>query len=138
MAVSSDVTPPSVRSRVASFVLGVGIFLGVWELLEGAGALLLRDQASLGPVPVLAAVLVGLVGPKLVDAAASPSRRGFALSVLCGMVVATGLGALLVLGSDVAAVPVPAVVPLLLGVLLLAVAWAKRPAVDPVVDPLTR
>ena len=138
VAVSTDVTPPSARSRAGSFLLGVGIFLGVWELIEGVGALLLDDEATLGPVPLLAAVLVGLVAPKLVDAAATPSRRGFALSVVLGMVVATGLGALLVLGSDVAAVRVPAVVPLLVGVLLLAVAWVKRPAADPVVDPLAR
>lgn len=129
--------PPRPRAdRAREGLLGATFALGGCWLAEGAMGVATGDPAGLGPSALLMAALAAVGGAWALEQLVSSSRRRMVrggLAVAAALAAVTALGALV---DDHLAVPTPAVVPLVLGLALLAAgALSLRDTVDPVVDP---
>jgi len=130
-------TPSRTRAdRVREGLLGACFALGGCWLAEGATGLATGDTAGLGPSALILAALAAVGGAWALEQLVSSSRRRMVQGVLAVAAALTAATALGVLVDDRFVVTTPAVVPLALGIALLAAgAWSLRDAADPVVDP---
>jgi len=123
------------RSRAGDVVPGAAMGAGVWWTVAGVRALVEGRDAVLTEAHVLLPLLVGVVGPLVLDWAVG-RRRWWHLAAVAGG-GAAALAALYALPGPLVAVALPAPAVLLAGLALVAVVvvQAARGA-DPVLDPL--
>ena len=135
-ALAADAPPETWREWAAARAAGAALFLGAGWLVAGGSGLLTGEQGEVRATTVLAALVVGLVAPWVVELVGAPVRgRAAAVRITAVVVLGTALAVAVALARGWSA-SVPAA--LLLGagaVLVLAAALATRGLADPVVDP---
>jgi hypothetical protein len=133
---SRDQVPKTPGERLREGLVGVGFGLGGWWLADGVSSVATGDRALMTPLPLVGAALALIGGPWLLEQLVSSSRARMLRGALTVTVALTALAGLDILLDDRIGVPVPAAVPLVLGLLCLGAATlALRGTADPVVDP---
>ena len=136
-ALTGDRAPRTTGERFRSGLTGGAFALGGWWLAEGAGALATDRPVTLGAVPLVGAALAAVGAGWVLEQVASSSRRRVAAGVLAVSVALAAVTALGLALDDSVGISVPAAVPVLLGLLGLALGTLSlRGAADPVAGPL--